>query len=466
MKIRLLTFIIGLGIITLTSCTNGDLLGIGMGPDDDRVSVKTDTFLIKANTIKVDSMYAKTPNAALGEIYDPLYGMLKADYLCEFYCPEDFRFARTPIDGKIDSIEFCLYYTSWTGDSLVALQAEIFQVTSPLERHYYSNINPEDYSNMQISLGRQTYTAYDTSISDSIRALSSTDENYYDPHVRIRMPLELGQKIYDASINDRSVFASQEAFNEFFPGLYVTTTYGSGNILNVYRSAMHIYYQTEYVTEDSEGNDSTYIDKGVTIFNVTKEVIQLNRFQNSQLDQLLKPDDEYTYLKSPAGVFTQLEIPMTEIAPKIEGRRVNNFALTLRALPSEEWEYALDPPATVLLIPKDSVDNFFENNKSIDNITTYYASYISPTTTSSSSTISDSDRRTYQFSNLSNLLNYQLQYAPDENLILYVIPVEIETFYDYYTGYTYKATHDTKMSGAALRKSTENLEIEIITSQF
>ncbi|MCC8132657.1 MAG: hypothetical protein LIP04_03010 [Tannerellaceae bacterium] len=61
MKIRLLTFIIGLGIITLTSCTNGDLLGIGMGPDDDRVSVKTDTFLIKANTIKVDSMYAKTP---------------------------------------------------------------------------------------------------------------------------------------------------------------------------------------------------------------------------------------------------------------------------------------------------------------------------------------------------------------------------------------------------------------------
>ncbi|MCD7977857.1 MAG: DUF4270 domain-containing protein [Tannerellaceae bacterium] len=474
MKIRLLTFIIGLGLLTLASCTNGDILGIGMGPDDDRASVKTDTFLIKASTIKVDSVYAKTSEAALGEIYDPLYGTLKADYLCEFYCPEDFTFPSTPIDGKIDSVEFNIVYSSWTGDSLVSMQARIYEITTPLDRNYYTNINPGDYSDMQKPLGSQVYTAYDMSISDSIRNIQDMDDdNYYTPHVRIRMPLEFGQKIYDATINNREVFKNQQTFNEFFPGLYVTTDYGIGNVLHVAGSQMRIWYTENYVDKDVNGNDSIYPRRTSCIFLTTKEVIQLNRVQNSQLDQLLTPNEDYTYLKSPAGVFTQLEIPMAEISPKIKDRRVNNFALTLRATPEEDWDYALDPPSYVLLIPKDSMSSFFENNKTIDEITTYYTSYTGVYKKNNYGQLTneqydDDEKRTYQFANLAKLLNYQLQYAPDENLILYVVPVTIQRNDDYTssTGYSTKAYHEMKMSGATLRKKPEDLEIEIITSKF
>jgi len=61
-----------------------------------------------------------------------------------------------------------------------------------------------------------------------------------------------------------------------------------------------------------------------------------------------------------------------------------------------------------------------------------------------------------------------LQYAPDENLILYVVPVTIQRNDDYTssTGYSTKAYHEMKMSGATLRKKPEDLEIEIITSKF
>mgnify|MGYP007007087789 FL=1 len=43
---------------------------------------------------------------------------------------------------------------------------------------------------MQESMGAQAYTAYNTSISDSLR-----NSDGYSPHVSIKMPTEFGQKV-------------------------------------------------------------------------------------------------------------------------------------------------------------------------------------------------------------------------------------------------------------------------------
>ncbi len=56
------------------------------------------------------------------------------------------------------------------------------------------------------------------------------------------MPTEFGQKFYDETINNPGTFKNQETFNEFSRGLYVTTTFGSGNILSVASSVLKIYY--------------------------------------------------------------------------------------------------------------------------------------------------------------------------------------------------------------------------------
>ena len=64
---------------------------------------------------------------------------------------------------------------------------------------------------MQESMGAQAYTAYNTSISDSLR-----NSDGYSPLVSIKMPTEFGQKFYDETINNPGTFKNQETFNDFF----------------------------------------------------------------------------------------------------------------------------------------------------------------------------------------------------------------------------------------------------------
>lgn len=204
MKIKLLILGLGLGASILAGC-NDDFSSIGTSiqPGDDTIAVYMDTFQIQATTVQLDSIYARSTSAQLGELYDPLYGNLVSDYMCQFYCPSDFQFAHTPYEGKIDSVEFNIYYNGsnkngvWVGDSLAPMRAEIFKITSPLQKNFYTNIDPKQYCNMQESMGAQAYTAYNTSISDSLR-----NSDGYSPHVSIKMPTEFGQKFYDETINN------------------------------------------------------------------------------------------------------------------------------------------------------------------------------------------------------------------------------------------------------------------------
>ena len=188
---------------------------------------------------------------------------------------------------------------------------------------------------MQKSLGMQTYTARDLSVSDSLwNDKNSNNVLTYQPRITIRMPQEVGQHFYDATIKTPEVFNDQNTFNQFFPGIYVTNTYGTGNILNIESTQMNIYYK--HTVKGSADQDS--IVQAWETFSATSEVIQLNRFKNTDISHLLEPNDSIAYLKSPAGVYTQLTIPAQDIAPIIQGRIVSNVDLSLKALPQEDWK--------------------------------------------------------------------------------------------------------------------------------
>ncbi|SEF74857.1 MULTISPECIES: DUF4270 domain-containing protein [Parabacteroides] len=456
MKFNLLILGLCLGASCLSGCNDDlSLVGSTIQPEGDRPIVYNDTFHIKASTIQMDSIYAKTEYGLLGDIYDPLYGNLKSDYICQFYCPEDYQFKHKPLDGKIDSVDFKIKYSasSWIGDSLAPMRAEIFQVTSPLTNNYYTNIDPKDYCNMQISLGAQTYTAFDPSITDSLRKNGlDVDGTYAYPNVTIRMPKELGQKFYDETINNPGTFKNQDSFNKFFPGLYVTNTYGTGNILFVDRSSFTIYYK--YTVTGSAGQDS--IVKGYERFNVTKEVIQLNRFKNTDMTELLKPNDKYTYIKSPAGVCTQIVLPAKDIISVVQGRILTNLPLTMKAMPQPNWQYALTPPPYLLLLPQDSVKGFFEKNQIENNKT----SFLSGTY--------DASTRSYTFGNISNILQYQIDNAPEKDLVMVAIPVnrEVSQATYYQDAYTISLSNYLAPAGVELRKDDEVTQVVVTSCIF
>lgn len=458
MNIKPLLIGLGLGITILSGCSDDlNLVGSTIQPDGDKMPVYVDTFQMQATTLLMDSVYARTTSGLLGEFYDPLYGNVKSDYICQFYCPEDFKFKKEPINGQIDSVDFKIIYqnSAWVGDSLAPMRAQIYQVTKELERDFYTNFDPLEYCDMTQSLGMQTYTAYDNSVPDSVRTHKDNNGNYtYTPTITIRMPKEFGQKFYDESIKNPGTFSSQENFNKFFQGIYVTNTYGSGNILQISFSSISIYYK--FNMKGSQDQDSTVLTSET--FNVTKEVLQLNRFKSTDLSPLLEPSDSIAYLKTPAGVYTQLTIPAQDIVDRIGDRIINNLPLTMKALPQEDWQWALPAPANLLLLPKDSLSTFFVNNKIEDKKTSFLASY-------------NSSSRSYAYENISKLMQEHIKNNPDKDLILLLVPVERITaqsnsYYGQSQPYTTAINNYLLPSGVKLLKTKDNTKVVITTTDY
>ena len=186
----------------------------------------------------------------------------------------------------------------------------------------------------------------------------------------------------------------------------------------------------------------------------------MNHIANSGLETILQPNNEYTYLKTPAGVFTKLTIPAAEIIKIVKGRIINNMPLTLKAMPQENWKYALAPPTNLLLIPEDSVKTFFENRSIENNVTSFLSSDYNVSS------------RQYSFSNISYILKNQIEKAPDKDLHLLVVPVErVKGSYGSYYGgsnsyYTISLNHYLSPSGVKLRKDAESMKIQVVSSKY
>jgi hypothetical protein len=462
----------------LGSC-NDDLTTVGstIQPPSDLITLYTDTFTMKASTVRLDSVFAKTTTCMLGTIHDPVYGEMKADFLCQFYCQEAFQFSYEPYQGKIDSIALFLMYpaSSWYGDSLTPMQATVYPIKETLKKNFYTNENPEIYCDMLNPLGSKVYTAHDNTVSDSIRAITSTsDVNYYTPNIRINMPTSLGQKFYDETINNPSSFASQAAFNTFFPGLYITTTYGSGNLISTVGEYLflRIYYNT--ALKDELDRDSLALR--VQDFSVTKEVVQINRFQNSNIDALTEQHPDYAYIKSPAGVCAKFVLPTTEISKQLDihDRYINGFSFNLRFLPSDEWNFALAEPEYLLLLPEDSVKTFFETGI-IEDSKTSFISYDPSSATSPSATYygHSTSTRTYAFGNISALLKAHIDNSPDKDLSIIVVPVNRKyssSSSSYYststTVYTTEISNSLTLSGVKIRTEDEYMKVIVLSSKF
>ncbi len=431
-------------------------VGIGIQPDSDKINVRTDTISFTSSTQVMDSIYINTSTAYLGSFDDPTYGNIRYSYLCNFYSIPDSVFKSDVIDNKIDSVVLSLLYSSFVGDSLTPMQATVREVTKPLDKNFYSNINPLNYVDMNSpAWAKTTYTARNMNVSDS--AYTAGDHT-----VKFKLPNSVGEKFYNEwKTNGNAKFADLDEFFKFFPGVSIESTYGSGNILNIYRTILQVYYDTHVQLKKKDGSDSTVVVRpDYAIFYSTEEVTQLNRIDSREGDAKMLNDKEHTYLKTPAGVITQLEIPLDSIVKKVgDDRFFNNVRLALTAEDQATWDYTLKLPPTLLLISKDSVKPFFEEGRTVVNSSYSYVA-----------TKANSSAYKYDFGNISNLVQNSIkkwneQYSSQElwpPLKLWVIPVQILT--DGY-GNPYRTNNYFEPSGAKLRIGTENLKLYITTTK-
>ena len=155
-------------------------------------------------------------------------------------------------------------------------------------------------------------------------------------------------------------FRNSETFiNNVCPGFFFEITDGIGFHGKVPYTGVQIHYRA--VSEDSIYNTTATLAG-------TPEVLQTIRITNEQekLNELAV-DNTCTYLKSPAGLFTEVTLPIDDImqnrskdsllAASISFQRINN---------NTHNNTALTIPQNVLLICKDSVDRFFKERGCYD----------------------------------------------------------------------------------------------------
>jgi hypothetical protein len=345
------------------------------------------------------------------------------------------------------------------GNPNIPMQIQVFAVNQPLDKVFFANVNPADYCDLTKELGALVFTASGATAIDSQAV--STNEYIYRRRLEIPLPFELGQKIYNETINNPASFNNQQAFNRFFPGIYVTTGYGSGCLLDIMSTAIHVDYQ--YAEISSEGKDSLIYMKEQFI--TTKEVIQLNRFENSDTEQLLTENEDYTFVKTPAGIYSRFVLPSSEIRPVIEGRIINSMIFNLKYMPNENWPYSLSPPPYLLLMPEDSLSSFFLNRNVENNLTTFISSAEDgPSTSPNGYSLTT---RTYYFYDIKNLLMTHISKSPDEDLRFLVVPVNRTTSSSQNYGYySIEINNYLAPSGVKLRKDEDLMKITVISSKY
>lgn len=455
-------------LLTFTQCDdNTETMGGCIVPNTDIITARTDTFHAQSNTIMAnDSILANTSYVYLGQYTDSESGTeFTSSFITQFGCTEDFEFPEEGVIGdSATSTTLRLYFDKYYGDSLNAMHCEVYELDNTLQEGvpYYTNLDPDEFYDMlREPLAVKTFNAIDYQQHDTIL----NGENY-TRHIEIPLPNSIGNKFIskfyekDAEGNNigKKYFENSEVFiNEIFKGIYVKCTQGDGTVFKIYRTRLDIGFQ-RYITSSSGAKDSI---QGLTApFYSGKEVLQTNKFDNSNLQQLVDKK-EHTYIKTPAGLFTEVTLPVSEIVENCD--TINSAKITFTRY-NEESGYSTTPHSKLLMVRKGDMHRFFLKNELADNNTSYL------TTFSSSS-------NEYTFSNIANLLKQCYKEHsegteadpqweaknPDWNKVV-LIPV---TTTEDSNGSVVKIVHDISISSMRLRGGTEyQIPIQIVTSKF
>jgi len=379
MKKTFLSVLSGLVLsAALFSCVDDNTIGSTMQPGQDVVQIDYKTIPVQTETILQDSVYLRNSLAVLGEFTDPTYGTVKSDFMAQLYCPFNFEF---PDDvTRIDSAYMYLYYNNWFGDSTTVHHMNVWYLDKqPLDASiaYGSNIDPSLFTSKSKLLASGTFTTGDFQTSDSVKELSN-----YSPALRLPLDTAWCKRYFlEANRSNPEKFAKPSAFNNYFNGIYVTTDFGNGSLLYVTHSEMEMMYKTAMYSNTSGKTLRDSIVIGGSYFPVNKEVRQINRAVHPDLRSYLNPlaTDSLNYVYAPGGMFTKVTLPdsiFKKGTGELSGKTINGMKLYVNATQvDQDGDYALAPPASMLLIDASKVNAFFSGFELNDGLYSFVANY-------------------------------------------------------------------------------------------
>lgn len=416
-------------VMAFSACDdNTDDLGASLTNRLDMFKIVTDTFNVSSRSLVVDSVITHSRYTYLGRIKDPETGSyVTSSYSTQFMHLEETTNTTFPSKDKIlsledgeviaDSCHLNIYINSFVGDSLAPMKLRVYELSTPVPegKHYYSDYDPEEEGIIRADgiIKDKSYTQTNFLISDSTR-----NSKNYMPYINIALNEPYTDKEGKTYKNYgtyilRSFYEYPERFKNSYsfihnvcPGFYFKTIGGLGLMSEIYTTELVLYFRY------SKNGSSVQTSK---VFTATEEVMRTNNIINDkERMKQLATDNTCTYIKTPAGIFTEVTLPVDDIkkgheTDSISSAQVSFYCyndFTKNELHTKDAQY-------LLMVPCDSINSFFET-QSLPN---YKTSFIASLNSNSNS---------YTFANITNLISHMYAHrnqSENWNKVV-LIPVE------------------------------------------
>lgn len=473
--IKLTAFL--LAAFSMVACDDTtDTLGSSITNKVDNLTITDATYNVETQSLVAGPVLSKSNNGIIGRVKDPETGTyLTADYMTQMvplatFSVDTLQYIKDANNGELraDSCYLLVSYQSTYGDSLAPMKVTAYEMSKPMteNKNYLTDFDP-------MAEGYIAENGYHNSATYSLSKATGNFKIYLNkPYTKDGVTYDnYGTYMLKTYVEHPEYFKSNYQFlKNVCPGFYIKYEGGIGNVADVWNTEVQFYWSRQKTIKASDGvTDSIAKGYGFNRIDGTEEALQTNHIVNDAASiASLAADPSCTYLKSPAGIFTEVTLPVEEILRGHENDTLNTASVTFPRINNTETDnqYTFDTPSYVLMIPKDSIDSFFENGDVVNNRNSFYASYSSSTTNG------------YTFSNISNLITaMSKKKGSSENWNKAVlIPITVSTVVENNSTVISKMTHNMSLTSTRLVKGTNEttsdgkptspIQIKVIYSKF
>lgn len=478
MKILRLLTVLVIAALTFAACddtTEG--IGGSITNKIDNINISDSAFNVTTKSIVADSVLSRNNTGLIGNMKDPETGnYVKGDYMTQLsvlptFSVDTLDYIKKANNGKLeaDSCYLLISYNASYGDTIAPMKVTAYEMTKPMkeDQEYYSNYDA--FKNGWVNENNQHWSSnYNLSNTSDVKNFKIYLNKKYEKNGKTYK--NYGSYILQTYAEHPEYFKTNFKFlHNVCPGFYIKNVGGTGNMAKIWNTEL-IFYWTRKKTINT---DSTAVSIGYNRFDGTEEVLQLNKIENDteNLKKLASKDQEKcTYLKSPAGIFTEVTLPIEDIMKGHEKDTLNTATISFPRLNNENEDnpYNFATPSTILMVQKDSLQSFFEKSKLADSRTSYTASYSSTGTY----------KNAYTFQNIANLVSamYKNKGKGENWNKVVLVPVNVITTTQGYTTVISKINHDMSLASTRLKrgvittdsngKETSPIQIKVIYSKF
>lgn len=411
-------FAVILSALGLMACEDNGEVGSLIQPSEDVLNVSSFMVNVQTGNVLADSSLCKSANFILGQYTDPKFGVTQAEFVTQIdgrlggvFIPDTTVITKnstvngvlntllTDFDPKfgnilkitepsalsVDSVFFQAEYSDgFIGDSLSLQAIDVYALnrTLPEGVKFYSNTDPSLYCDKDELLGSLVYQVAKSR--------------------RLRVPLskEYGEKlasVYTAG----STVTKQSEFNDVIKGVYVSHSFNEGGIVKIPVAGIYLYYSYEAKIHTTYDGRDTIVDSrdlrgsngerfnplslGV-FFSANKAVERADVIKHINLKESfaeMESDRSSSYTFTPSGIYTSVKVPYRTILDSLskngsDTSKISFNGVYLKLFTKDlDWgaKFSKTPNSFMLLVNKDSIDNFFYRNQYPDKIHSFSAAY-------------------------------------------------------------------------------------------